>query len=73
MKASRRSVAQTTNRYEAGAASYLEVVVAQTFALTNERAAVDISRRRMVASVRLVKAMGGDWSVADLPAGDGKK
>ena len=68
--ASRRAVAQTTNRYEAGAASYLEVVVAQTFALTNERAAVDISRRRMMASVRLIKAMGGDWSLADLPSGD---
>ena len=70
VKAARRSVAQTTNRYEAGAASYLEVVVAQTFALANERAAVDISRRRMMASVRLIKAMGGDWSVAELPAGD---
>ncbi len=68
--ASRRAVAQTTNRYEAGAASYLEVVVAQTFALTNERAAVDISRRRMMASVRLIKAMGGDWNVADLPTAD---
>jgi NodT family efflux transporter outer membrane factor (OMF) lipoprotein len=70
VKASRRSVAQTTNRYEAGAASYLEVVVAQTFALSNERAAVDISRRRMIASVRLIKALGGDWSVADLPPGN---
>jgi len=70
VNASRRSVAQTTNRYQAGAVSYLEVVVAQTLALNNERTAVDISRRRMMASVRLVKAMGGDWSVADLPAGD---
>ena len=70
VKASRRSVAQTTNRYEAGAASYLEVVVAQTFALSNERAAVDISRRRMIASVLLVKAMGGDWNVQDLPPGN---
>jgi NodT family efflux transporter outer membrane factor (OMF) lipoprotein len=70
VKASRRSVAQTTNRYEAGAASYLEVVVAQTFALSNERAAVDIARRRMMASVRLIKALGGDWSSADLPPGD---
>src|SRR5258706_3456434 len=70
VKAARRSVAQTTNRYQAGAASFLDVVVAQTFALANERAAVDIARRRMMASVRLVKAMGGDWSVADLPAGN---
>ena len=70
VKAARRSVAQTTHRYEAGAASYLEVVVAQTLALTNERTAVDIARRRMMASVRLIKALGGDWSVADLPAGN---
>src|SRR3954468_9993932 len=72
VKASRRSVAQTSNRYEAGAASYLEVVVAQTFALTNERAAVNISRRRMLASVRLIKALGGDWDVVDLPPGNAK-
>jgi NodT family efflux transporter outer membrane factor (OMF) lipoprotein len=70
VKASRRSVAQTTNRYKAGAASYLEVVLAQTFALTNERVAVDISRRRMMASVRLVKAMGGNWNVAQLPTAE---
>ena len=70
VKAARRSVMQTKNRYEAGAASYLDVVVAQTFSLANERAAVDIARRRMMASVRLVKAMGGDWSVAELPSGD---
>jgi NodT family efflux transporter outer membrane factor (OMF) lipoprotein len=72
VKASQRSVAQTTNRYQAGAASYLEVVVAQTFALVNERAAVDIQRRRMMASVRLIKALGGDWSVAMLPSGNAK-
>lgn len=67
VKAAQRSLAQTLNRYEAGAVSYLEVVVAQTFALVNERAAVDVARRRMMASVRLVKALGGDWTVADLP------
>jgi len=44
------------------------VVVAQTTALTNERQAVAISRRRMAASVALVKALGGGWSAADLPS-----
>jgi NodT family efflux transporter outer membrane factor (OMF) lipoprotein len=72
VKAAQRSVAQTTNRYNAGASSYLEVVVAQTFALTNERAAVDVARRRMMASARLVKAVGGGWTLADLPSADGK-
>jgi len=43
-------------------------VVAQTTALTNERQAVAISRRRMAASVALVKALGGGWSAADLPS-----
>lgn len=68
VKAAQRSVTLTTNRYEAGAANYLEVVVAQAVALNNERTAVDISRRRMAASVRLVKALGGGWSLADLPS-----
>jgi NodT family efflux transporter outer membrane factor (OMF) lipoprotein len=70
VKAAQRSLTLTTNRYTAGAASYLDVVVAQTFALSNERVAVDISRRRMSAAVRLVKALGGDWNVAQLPSGD---
>jgi NodT family efflux transporter outer membrane factor (OMF) lipoprotein len=70
VKASQRSVSQTMNRYNAGASSYLEVVVAQTFALTNERAAADVARRRMMASARLVKAAGGGWTVADLPAAE---
>ncbi|HTR03797.1 MAG TPA: efflux transporter outer membrane subunit [Thermoanaerobaculia bacterium] len=49
------------NRYEGGITTYLEVVTAQTVALSNERAAVDILTRRMVASVNLVKALGGGF------------
>ncbi len=70
VKAAQRSLTLTTNRYTAGAASYLDVVVAQTFSLSNERVALDISRRRMSAAVRLVKAVGGDWNVAQLPGAD---
>jgi outer membrane protein TolC len=55
------------NRYQAGAVSYLDVVTAQSTALSNERIAADISRRQMDASVLLVKALGGLW--AGLPAG----
>src|SRR5262245_21728998 len=56
-----------TNRYIGGADTYLQVITAQTTALTNERNDVDILRRRMDASVLLVKALGGGWNVADLP------
>ena len=58
---SERALQIALNRYQAGAVSYLEVVTAQSTALTNERTAVDISRRRMDASVLLVKALGGLW------------
>ncbi len=47
--------------------TYLEVVTAQSVALANERTAVDITRRRMDASVLLIKALGGGWDTAKLP------
>ena len=57
-----------TNRYKGGVDTYLQVVTAQTTALTNERNDVDILRRRMDASVLLIKAIGGGWNVANLPS-----
>jgi outer membrane protein TolC len=56
-----------TNRYEGGVDNYLQVITAQTIALSNERNDIDIQRRRMDASVLLVKAVGGGWDTAQLP------
>lgn len=56
-----------TNRYQGGVDTYLQVITAQTIALSNERNDIDIERRQMDASVLLVKALGGGWSTADLP------
>lgn len=56
-----------TNRYEGGVDNYLQVITAQTIALANERNDIDIGRRRMDASVLLVKALGGGWDTAQLP------
>jgi outer membrane protein TolC len=39
----------------------------QAIALANERNDIDIQRRRMDASVLLVKAVGGGWNVSQLP------
>jgi NodT family efflux transporter outer membrane factor (OMF) lipoprotein len=56
-----------TNRYKGGVDTYLQVVTAETIELANERNAIDILRRRMDASVLLVKALGGGWTVSNLP------
>jgi NodT family efflux transporter outer membrane factor (OMF) lipoprotein len=56
-----------TDRYIGGRDPYLQVLTAQTIALQNERNDVDILRRRMDASVLLIKALGGGWTVSELP------
>ncbi len=57
------------NRYRGGLVTYLEVITAQSIALTNERTTVDLLRRRMDASVQLIKALGGGWDESKLPQG----
>jgi NodT family efflux transporter outer membrane factor (OMF) lipoprotein len=65
--AAQRSLTLANNRYRGGVASYLEVITAQSFALGNERAAVNLLTRRMIATVLLLKGLGGDWRAASLP------
>ncbi|MDQ1472015.1 MAG: outer membrane protein multidrug efflux system [Bryobacterales bacterium] len=49
------------NRYKSGLVSFLDVVYAQTSLLTNQRTATQIGGQRMVATVVLIKALGGGW------------
>src|SRR5262245_7453929 len=67
VKAAQQSVTVFTNQYKAGITSYLEVVTAQTAALTNEKTAATILGNRMNAAVLLIKALGGGWNIANLP------
>ena len=67
--AAERSVELSINRYKGGIITYLDVITAQTIALTNERTEVDLLRRRMDASVTLIKALGGGWDISKLPKG----
>jgi NodT family efflux transporter outer membrane factor (OMF) lipoprotein len=66
--AAQKSVRLTTNQYQAGTVSYLNVITVQTIALTNEVTSIQIRGRRMVAAVLLVQALGGGWTAADLPS-----
>lgn len=61
------SVQLAVNRYKGGIVTYLEVITAQTIALQNQRTEVDLMRRRMDASVLLIKALGGGWDTSKLP------
>jgi len=65
--AAENSVQLSMNRYKGGLVTYLDVVTAQSIALTDERADVDLMRRRMDASITLIKALGGGWNVSQLP------
>jgi NodT family efflux transporter outer membrane factor (OMF) lipoprotein len=64
---SQESLQLFTNRYKGGVDTYLQVITAQTIELANERNAIDIQRRRLDASVLLIKALGGGWDVSNLP------
>lgn len=63
-----QSLALSLNRYKGGVTTYLEVITAQSAALANERAAVQILGRRMSAAVLLIKALGGGWDASQLTA-----
>jgi NodT family efflux transporter outer membrane factor (OMF) lipoprotein len=55
------------NRYVGGVDTYLQVITAQNSALLNERNDIDILRRRMDATVLLIKTLGGGWDRTQLP------
>jgi NodT family efflux transporter outer membrane factor (OMF) lipoprotein len=68
VNAAEHSLALSNNRYKGGVTTYLEVITAQATALSDERTAVQISGRRMVDSVLLIKALGGGFDAASLTA-----
>jgi NodT family efflux transporter outer membrane factor (OMF) lipoprotein len=70
VKAAEDALQISTYQYKAGIVSYLQVITSQEIALQDERSAVDILTRRMVASVALVQALGGGWNASTLPSVD---
>jgi NodT family efflux transporter outer membrane factor (OMF) lipoprotein len=57
----------SNQRYKGGVTSYLEVLTAESTLLQNQRTAIDLQTRQFVASVGLVRALGGGWDATQLP------
>ncbi len=57
----------SNQRYKGGVTSYLEVLTAETTLLQNQQTAVGLETRQFVASVGLIRSLGGGWDVTQLP------
>lgn len=61
-QAANRALQQANNRYRGGVATFLNVVVVENIALQSDLARVKIITERQVASIQLIKALGGGWA-----------
>lgn len=66
VRAATRNLQEATARYKAGVDPYLNVIVAQTTLLNDQQTAVNFRMQEMVASVQLIKALGGGWDAAQI-------
>ena len=64
----RRVLDMATARYEGGATTYLDVITAQQALLVAERQSAQLLGQRLLTSVFLIKALGGDWPITRVAA-----
>jgi NodT family efflux transporter outer membrane factor (OMF) lipoprotein len=67
LASAQRSLDISTYQYKAGTVTYLQVLTSQTALLAEQRAALGVLTRRMVASALLIEALGGGWEASKLP------
>jgi NodT family efflux transporter outer membrane factor (OMF) lipoprotein len=61
LTAANQTLRIANNRYKAGLVTYLEVATAQSVALNVERTVVQLRGQKLVATVGLIRALGGGW------------
>jgi outer membrane protein, multidrug efflux system len=72
LKTARAAQALATASYEEGAINYLNVIVAQTTALSTAIDVIGLQTRRQTADVALISALGGGWQTSQLPGPSAK-
>lgn len=66
VKDARRALDIANDRYIGGLTTFLDVITSQTLLLNNERLSTQLLGQQMVASVFLVKALGGGWDASSI-------
>jgi NodT family efflux transporter outer membrane factor (OMF) lipoprotein len=70
VESARKVLDLATARYEGGVSTYLDVITAQQALLNGERQASQLQGQRLLVSVFLVKALGGDWDGGTIRVSD---
>jgi NodT family efflux transporter outer membrane factor (OMF) lipoprotein len=68
VKSARAALSIMNNQQQVGIIHYPTLISAQTAALDSEKVGLDILAKRLVASVNLMKALGGGWQSSELDA-----
>jgi NodT family efflux transporter outer membrane factor (OMF) lipoprotein len=68
IQASRRALEVAEVRYNAGLDPYLNVISARISLLAAQQVGVTFRMQQMVASVQLIKALGGGWDSSEIPS-----
>ena len=71
VNSSRRYLTLAQDRYKLGIDSFLNVIIAQTSLLNNQRTAVNVRLQQVSATVQLIKALGGGWDNSQVSSANG--
>jgi NodT family efflux transporter outer membrane factor (OMF) lipoprotein len=64
IESSQQYLTSANARYQVGLDNYLAVITAQITLLTNQRTGQNLQMEQLTASVQLIKALGGGWTVS---------
>lgn len=64
----KRAAGLATDRYRSGIVAYIEVVDANRDELSAERSNAQLAGERLIATVQLIKALGGGWNEKEIVA-----